>query len=158
MTKHLQSIAEISELLATLFDRRLPVAKVDGVTGPAGAIASYRFNDRELAGALWVDPVFALATTCRLSLIECEQAMARMKDDLFLPSDWHNNFREIANICSRFFAAPEAPRVVLDHVWIAPENPPQALMSDMQTLLDHCIVRIDFGEYGMGHLHAVACA
>jgi hypothetical protein len=158
MSKHLQSHVEISELLATLFDRPLHVKRVEHVSGPAGAIASYRYTEHGLAGALWVDPVFALATTCSLSLIESDQAMKRVEDDLFLPADWHNNFREIANTCCRFFAAPEAPRVVLDHVWIAPENPPQTLMNDMHTLMEHRILRIDFGEYGIGHLHAVATA
>ncbi len=158
MSKHLQSHSEISELLSTLFDRDIPVTRVDGVSGPAGAIASYRYTDNCLAGALWVDPIFALATTCSLSLMEHDQAMKRVEDDLFLPPDWHNNFREIANICCRFFGAPEAPRVVLDHVWIAPENPPQTLMNDMHTLLQHRVLRVDFGEYGLGHLHAVATA
>ncbi len=158
MSKRLQSLSEISELLATLFDRDLHVKQVDGVGGPAGAIACYRYANNGLAGALWVDPVFALATTCSLSLMEPDQAMKRVEEDRFLPRDWHNNFREIANICCRFFAAPEAPRVVLDHVWIAPDNPPQTLMNDMHTLLEHRILRVDFGEFGIGHLHAVATA
>ena len=158
MSKHLQSHTEISGLLSTLFDRDLHVSRVQGVTGPAGAIACYRYADHGLAGALWVDPVFALATTCSLSLMEPEQAMKQVEEDLFLPVEWHNNFREIANICCRFFAAPEAPRVVLDHVWIAPTNPPQSLMDDMHTLLEHRVLRVDFGDYGVGHLHAVATA
>lgn len=154
--KRLQSYQEMVELLCTLFDRNLHIRRVEGVSGPAGAIASYRYSDRGLAGALWMDPVFALATTCNLSLMAPEQAMQRVNSPYFLPATWHNNFREVANICGRFFAAPEAPRVALDHAWIAPDNPPQTLMDDMTTLLEHRVLQVDFGEFGLGHLHAVA--
>ena len=156
MSKRLQTQTGIAKVLQNLLTTGIRTEILTEVSTPIGAISSYRYPDGRLSGALWVDAHFAAGTCAALCLLPPEAVQEALDIEPRLPKRWHEHYREVANICTRFFGSLEAPRVVLDKVWIAPDNPPESLMAEMSSLLEHRVLTIELGSYGVGALHMVA--
>lgn len=159
MTRRLQSRTAMATVLGTLFQTEVSTHRTDVIRSLPGAICIYRHTDGSLSGAMWVDQGFAMAATCALCLMTPDHAAEAALEGPHLPERWHVHFHEVANICSRFFGAPEAPRVVLDALWISPTDPPSSVMDEMcdeHDIVEHRIVTMNLGDFGEGVMHLVA--
>lgn len=119
---------DVEELVGTLLDRPVTVAPTPPPPASEPVSCSvFRCDSGELAGMVIADAAFVTASGAALALIPPETVVEAASSGIVDPALF-TNFREVANVASRWFNGPDWPHVLLTTVHGLGEHPPAGTM------------------------------